>query len=156
MARLANIVPSSLRQFDPRRHLTRGNVALTTHGILVTFKCTKTIQFGERLLHIPLLCIPGSPLCPVTAYRRMIALVPARRSCQVFLYRVPRVSCLSLSAVLFLSFVRVYPLWVFHMPIVSEVTPFDAERPLGRLVVAFPANLYNYTVIGPVILISFI
>ena len=85
MARLANIVPPSLRQFDPRRHLTRGDVALTAHGLLVTFKCTKTIQFGERLLHIPLLRIPGSPLCPVTAYRRMIELVPARRSCPVFL-----------------------------------------------------------------------
>ena len=51
MARVANIVPPSLRQFDPRRHLTHGDVALTAHALLVTFKsfkCTKTIQFGER------------------------------------------------------------------------------------------------------------
>ena len=76
MARLANIVPKSAKSFDPRRHLTRGDVAVTSHGLLVTFKCTKTIQFGERL-HIPLLRIHDSPLCPVSAYLRMIRLVPA-------------------------------------------------------------------------------
>ena len=85
MARLANIVPKSAKSFDPRRHLTRGDVAVTSHGLLVTFKCTKTIQFGERLLHIPLLRIHDSPLCPVSAYLRMIRLVSALRSCPVFL-----------------------------------------------------------------------
>ena len=89
MARLANIVPPSLRQFDPRRHLTRDDVVFTAHGLFVTFRCTKTIQFGERLLHIPLLSIPGSPLCPVSAYRRMIELIPAHRSCPVFLLPGP-------------------------------------------------------------------
>lgn len=89
MVRLANIVPPSLRQFDPRRHLTRGDVVFTAHGLFVTFRCTKTIQFGERLLHIPLLSIPGSPLCPVSAYRRMIELIPAHRSCPVFLLPGP-------------------------------------------------------------------
>ena len=72
MARLANIVPTSATSFDPRRHLTRGDVAVTSHGLLVTFKCTKTIQFGERRLHIPLLRTADSPLCPVSAYLRMI------------------------------------------------------------------------------------
>ena len=41
MARLSNIVPKSAKSFDPRRHLTRGDVAVTSHGLLVTFKCTK-------------------------------------------------------------------------------------------------------------------
>ncbi|CAH3195946.1 unnamed protein product, partial [Porites evermanni] len=50
----------------------------------VTFQCTKTIPFGERPLHIPLLRIHDSPLCPVSAYLRMIRLIPARRSCPVF------------------------------------------------------------------------
>ena len=87
MARLANIVPKPAKSFDPRRHLTRGDVAVTSHGLLVTFKCTKTIQFGERL---PLLRIHDSPLCPVSAYLRMIRVVPARRSCPVFLIFGPK------------------------------------------------------------------
>ena len=90
MARLANIVPKSATSFDPHRHLTRGDVAVTAHGLLVTFKCTKTIQFGERRLHIPLLRIADSPLCPVSAYLRMITLVPARRSSPVFLLSGPK------------------------------------------------------------------
>lgn len=46
MARLANIVPESANSFDPCRHLTRGDVAGTSHGPLVAFNCTKTI--GEH------------------------------------------------------------------------------------------------------------
>ena len=86
---LANIVPKSARSFDSRRNLTRGDVAVTSHGLLVTFKCTKTIQFGERRLHIPLLRIVDSLLCPVSAYLRMIRLVPARRSSADFLISGP-------------------------------------------------------------------
>ena len=54
MARLANIVPNSCNTFDPRRHLTRCDVASNELGLIVTFHCIKTIQFGERKLHIPL------------------------------------------------------------------------------------------------------
>lgn len=89
MSRLANIVPASLKSFDPHRNLTRGDISVTGSGLLVTFKCTKTIQFGERLLCIPSLQISGSPLCPVAAYQRMIDLVPARRSSPVFLIPGP-------------------------------------------------------------------
>ena len=77
VARLANTVPRSRQCLDPSRHLTRRDVAMNQHGLIVTFKCTKTIQFGECKLHIPLLSLPGSPLCPVSAYHGMIGLVPA-------------------------------------------------------------------------------
>ena len=90
MARLANIVPVSANSFDPRRHLTRGDVAVTSHGPFVSFNCTETIQIGERRLHIPLLRIADSPLCPVSAYLRMIRLVPACRSTPVFLISSPK------------------------------------------------------------------
>ena len=76
MTRLANIVPLSRKCFDPSRNLARSDVATNQHGQIVTFKCTKTIQFGERQLHIPLLRLPGSPICPVSAYQCMVCLVP--------------------------------------------------------------------------------
>ena len=44
MARLANLVPKSAKSFDPRRHLTRGDVAVSSHGLLVTFKVTVHLQ----------------------------------------------------------------------------------------------------------------
>lgn len=85
MACLANIVPSSFKSFDPRHHLIRCDVASNELGLIVTFHCTKTIQFGERKLHIPLLRIPDSPLCPVSAYHRMVRLVPASPRSALFL-----------------------------------------------------------------------
>ena len=84
MSRLANIVPASLKSFDPHRNLTRGEIAVTGSGLMVTFKCTKTIQFGEHL-RIRLLQISGSPLCPVAAYQRMINLVRTHHSSPVFI-----------------------------------------------------------------------
>jgi hypothetical protein len=45
--------------------------------LLVRFKWTKTIQFGDRVLYIPLVAIPSSKLCPVSAYKRMCEFNPA-------------------------------------------------------------------------------
>lgn len=42
-ARLANIVPRSRKCFDPACNLTRSDVIINQHGLIVTFKCTKTI-----------------------------------------------------------------------------------------------------------------
>lgn len=94
MARLANIVPSSRTNFDPRRNLTRSDVVANEHGLIVTFRSTKTIQFGERKLHIPLLRLPGSPLCPVSAYHPMVRLIPASPRSALFLLPGPRVCTL--------------------------------------------------------------
>ena len=83
MARLGNLVTSA-SSFDPSRDLTRGDVIVNDQGLIVTFKHTKTIQFGERIFHIPLLYFPQSPLCPVAAYYRMTKLVPADSRAPLF------------------------------------------------------------------------
>ena len=57
---------------------------MNLHGLIITFKCTKTIQSGERKLHIPLLRLPGSPSCPVSAYHRVIRLVLASSQSALF------------------------------------------------------------------------
>ena len=49
---------------------------LFENGILVvTFRYSKTIQFSGRLLHTPLLEIPDSIVCPVTAFQNMFSKV---------------------------------------------------------------------------------
>ncbi|KAK3746002.1 hypothetical protein QZH41_017314, partial [Actinostola sp. cb2023] len=53
-ARICNIVPYSVNSFHPSRNLCRGDISGTEEGLLVTFRRTKTIQFGHRRLHIPL------------------------------------------------------------------------------------------------------
>ena len=74
-------MPKSAKSFRP--HLTLGDVAITSHGPLVTLQFTEAIQFGGRHLHIPLLAV--IPCLSLFTPLRMIRLVPARRSCPVFL-----------------------------------------------------------------------
>ena len=51
-------MPKSAKSF--RRHLTLGDVAIASHGLLVTLQFTKTIQFGGR--HLPFFfCLPLYP-----------------------------------------------------------------------------------------------
>ena len=49
MARLANIVLSLRHSFDPQCNLTCSDVVANEYGLIVTFRSTKTIQFGESV-----------------------------------------------------------------------------------------------------------
>ena len=77
LARVSNIVPRSRSSVHSSSCLRRSDVVITSDGLLVTFHRTKTIQFGRRCLSLPLLSMPGSPLCPVRMFSLMCSLVPA-------------------------------------------------------------------------------
>ena len=72
-ARKGNLVITD-RDSKPLR---RCDMELGNLGIMVTFHHTKTIQFGQRKLVVPLLAMPGSVLCPVNAYRSMVESIRA-------------------------------------------------------------------------------
>ena len=59
------------------RQVLQGDVCPFADGLLVIFRWTKTLQDDSRALHISLVAIPGSLLCPVQAYLNMVRLVPA-------------------------------------------------------------------------------
>ena len=73
LARVSNIVPSTVSSFQPSMHLCRRDIVPTSTGLVVLFKHT----FGKRRLLLPLLRMPQSPLCPVQMYELMCSLVPA-------------------------------------------------------------------------------
>ena len=75
MARLGSILPTS-GSTPAYKFLTRDRVNSAVQGLLVTFLHTKTIQFGKRRLHVPLLKA-NSILCPVAAYLQYLSLVPS-------------------------------------------------------------------------------
>jgi hypothetical protein len=83
-ARISNIVPSSSRSFDYRKHLCRGDIVSAPHGLTVNFKWSKTNQTSSRGLRLPLVAIPSSPLCPVYMFHRMCDLTPACDSSPAF------------------------------------------------------------------------
>ena len=71
MARLGSILPASAAT-PSYSFLSRKRINFCREGMLVTLLHTKTIQFGKRRLHIPLLRIQ-SVLCPVQAYVNALA-----------------------------------------------------------------------------------
>ncbi len=84
--RKSNVVPPSQRAFNPLRHLSRHNITRTSYGLLLKLQLTKTIQFKQRILQIPIAAIPGSILDPVAAFDRMCTLAPAAAHSPAFLY----------------------------------------------------------------------
>ena len=77
MARKSNIVPVSYADFDQDKQLLRRDVKTFHNLIVVEIKWSKTNQFDSRLLRPPLIAIPSSALCPVSAYSHMTGLLPA-------------------------------------------------------------------------------
>lgn len=76
-ARRSNLVPRSAPAFNPLQQLQRSDVIVGQGQLFVIFKWTKTIQFNERALVIPVTALPTTPICPVEAYLHLINLVPA-------------------------------------------------------------------------------
>ena len=77
--RISNLVPRSLRDISNPHplFLKRSNVRFSPRGVVLSVARTKTLQFTQRYLEIPLPMIPGSPVCPVSALPLYIHRVPA-------------------------------------------------------------------------------
>ena len=85
MSRKSNLVPISSKKFDKSKQLCRGDITVFQSCLLVHFKWTKTIQFSNRILILPLVAIPASIFCPVKAYNDMCSLNPGSDLIQLFL-----------------------------------------------------------------------
>ena len=78
--RKSNLLVPSLDKFDPNKHLCCSDVRFSPSGAVVCVRWSKTIQFRQRILEIPLPHIPGSPYCPSSALFLCTALLPATRN----------------------------------------------------------------------------
>ena len=85
MARLGSILPASSKVRDTQGFLTKSRVNFCEEGILITLLKTKTIQFGRRRLHIPLIKL-NSTLCPVRAYAKSIYFLNHRKYSPAFAF----------------------------------------------------------------------
>ncbi len=67
--RKSSLLPRTVHEFNHGGTLCRGSIGFTEEGAMLKLTQTKTIQFQERVLYIPLVSIPDSILCPVKALR---------------------------------------------------------------------------------------
>jgi len=89
-ARKSNLVPPSQHAYDFKRHLARGDIHISDVGLVVLIKWSKTIQAGERHILVPVLEVPGSPLCPRAAFVALINGTPAHGNAPAFVYSSPQ------------------------------------------------------------------
>ena len=95
MSRLGSILPTS-GSTSTHKFLTRDRINFAAQGLLVTFLHTKTIQFGKRRLHVPLIKT-NSILCPVAAYLKYLSSAPSSSNGPAFIFRNKKgqVQCLT-------------------------------------------------------------
>lgn len=77
-------VPMWAKSFDPAKHLCRGDILLTSFGLLLTFKWSKTNQSGAKPLTLPLHSVSDPLLCPVHAYLLVCSCLPAPNAAPSF------------------------------------------------------------------------
>lgn len=87
--RKSNLLAPSWGLFDPKKHLSRSNISFDSSGAVISVTWSKTIQFSERTLLVPLPHIPDSPFCPSCILKLIFRLYPApTHHFPAFTYRV--------------------------------------------------------------------
>jgi len=72
VARKSNLVPTVKKYIFSHHCLWKSDVEDCGDHLIVHMRWSKTNQFWERVIRTPLPCLPGSVLCPVSAYINFI------------------------------------------------------------------------------------
>lgn len=78
--RKSNLLIPSKAQFNPDKHLCVSDVQFGPQGAVLSVRWSKTIQYRQRTLQIPLPHIAGSPFCPSSALMLCTSLAPKRNN----------------------------------------------------------------------------
>ena len=74
--RKPNLLIPAQEKFDPSRHLCRSDIQLGTSGAVISVRWSKTIEFKQKTLYVPLSRIAESPCCPTTALLLTLTRLP--------------------------------------------------------------------------------
>ena len=88
--RKLHLLPTSAAKFNPESQLTKSSFQFCSWGAILDVKWSKTIQFRDRVVSIPLPYIKSSPLCPVTAICSALSFIRSAPKCfHAFAYYDP-------------------------------------------------------------------
>ena len=90
--RKSNLVPDAMDKFEPLHQFTRADAHLLGLGKAMMFEIrwTKTIQFREKILRVPVLPAKNSAKCPVYWMHRMVQDNPGGPLDPLFLIKAPQ------------------------------------------------------------------
>ena len=107
MFRKSHLLVSKVGSFDPARQFTKEDFQFFPWGVLLRVRWSKTIQFRERVIQIPLVRVPGSPFCPVAAVSWAFSFTSqAPVSSQAFQWVQPNLSLRCFTYSLFMNKLR--------------------------------------------------
>lgn len=136
--RAANLTcKTQFDSFDPEQHLSRGDFRCSDELILVKVTFTKTIQFKERVILMPLLPVRNKAICPIHWLRLMLRGTPASSDSPAFCFRVGD----RLAALTYQQLSDQMKKWASTAGVknVSRITPYSLRR--GGCTWAFESNL---------------
>ena len=84
MLRASNLVPKTAKKFSARKQLTRKMIDFTDFGLDARITWSKTIQFNERELAIPVYAIKNSILCPIKAVKKVLKVSKSSKNGPLF------------------------------------------------------------------------
>ena len=109
MFRKYHLLPESSTTFDPSKQFTRVDFLHTNYGFLLKVRWSKTIQFGQRCVDIPLVAAPSFELCPVRAILHAFHLTPrAHPHTQAFCFQSCSSSVTPLTYKLFMGMLKIF------------------------------------------------
>lgn len=85
LLRKSNVLPEINRLPFPANIIRRKDVQFFNWGMVITVHASKTIQFRERKLEIPVFSLGFSPFCAVSLLREHFAKVPGEPDSPLFL-----------------------------------------------------------------------
>ena len=84
--RKSNLVPDTQDGFNPAEQLTRGDITFRGPLTLVDIKWSKTLQYRQRELRLPLLQARNKQICPIYWLTYIFNKLPARRDQPLLCY----------------------------------------------------------------------
>lgn len=82
--RSSNYTSKTVNSFDPNKQLIRADFTASESLILVHIKWSKTIQFRQKKLLVPLLKVASSAICPIRWINYMFQKIPAPHNAPAF------------------------------------------------------------------------
>jgi len=73
LLRCSSLAPASTAHFSPHKNVCRGDIILEEPGLHIILRHSKTRQQSSYCHVLPVPQLPGHPLCPVQAYKDMVA-----------------------------------------------------------------------------------
>ena len=150
MFRKSHMVVTSASAFNAKKQFTKSDFRFFPWGVEIIVRWSKTIQFRERQISIPLPRVSGSPLCPVSAILHAFSFTAsAPLESQAFMWLHPtslRLQPFTYS--LFLSKLRDLLSNVVYLgPSIAPIPSVEGVHPLPFKLV-FPLSLLRSWVIG--------